>query len=286
MKWIKCIILLHFVFVPFSNAQEKATISHNELFGNPPDSVPVVFARGIISLEDRYEYGLAISPDYREIFFTAEAPAKGLSVMKRLENGYWKAPQTANLRANGSWEFEAFYSTDGSKLYFSSDVNDTSRLWCATRSSSGWNAPFFLESPVNSTPVFWATFSRNNTMYYTNLSVFQIYKSKLFEGRYKETERAGLAFGLHPFISPDEDFLLFNGKGDIYIAFRTKEGKWSEPIKIGNKINTTEYDETCPSLSPDGKFIFFSRYNDRNGKSDIYWASSSIIDSIREKMTK
>jgi hypothetical protein len=123
-------------------------------------------------------------------------------------------------------------------------------------------------------------------MYYTNLSVFQIYKSRLFEGRYKETERAGLAFGLHPFISPDEDFLLFNGKGDIYIAFRTKEGNWSEPINIGNKINTTEYDETCPSLSPDGKFIFFSRYNDKNGKSDIYWARSSIIDSIRERMTK
>jgi Tol biopolymer transport system component len=123
-------------------------------------------------------------------------------------------------------------------------------------------------------------------MYYTNLSVFQIYKSGLTEGRYKETEKAGLAFGLHPFISPDEDFILFNGKGDIYIAFRTKEGKWSEPTNAGDQINSAEYDETCPSLSPDGKYIFFSRYNDKNGKSNIYWVSSSIVDRIRGKVIK
>ena len=71
MKTIICVIFLFFVFVPFSNAQERDLISHNELFGNPPDSIPVVFSRGIISIGDRYEYGLAISPDYHEIFFTA-----------------------------------------------------------------------------------------------------------------------------------------------------------------------------------------------------------------------
>jgi Tol biopolymer transport system component len=279
-------LLIAFIPLPVLNAQDKDMISHNILFGTPPDSIPVVFAKGIVSVGDRYEYGLAISPDYNEIFFTAESPAKGLQVMKRVEKGDWTYPEAANLRGTNSWEFEAFYTFDGKKLYFSSDVNDTSRLWCSEKSEKGWNRPFLLKSPVNSTPVFWATVAKNSTMYYTNLSVFQIYKSKLTDGQYRTSEKGGVAFGIHPFISPEEDFILFNGKGDIYIAFRTNEGKWTEPVKLGIQICSIEYDETCPSLSPDGKYIFFSRYNDKNGKSDIYWVSSSIIERIRVKVIK
>jgi Tol biopolymer transport system component len=284
MKTVLHFTFLLIAFVPVLNAQDKDLISHDILFGTPPDSIPVVFAKGIISVGDRYEYGLAISPDYQEIFFTAESPAKGLQVMKRTGTGAWTYPETANLRGTNSWEFEAFYTSDGTKLYFSSDVKDTSRLWCSEKSQKGWNTPFLLKSPVNSTPVFWATVAKSSTMYYTNLSVFQIYKSKLTDGQYRTTEKGGLAFGVHPYISPEEDFILFNGKGDIYIAFRTKEEKWTEPFKLGNQINSAEYDETCPSLSPDGKYIFFSRYNDKNGKSDIYWVSSSVIESIRPKV--
>jgi hypothetical protein len=286
MRTILHTIILFFAIIPVLDAQEKGMISQQELFGNPPDSIPVVFAKGIVSVGDRYEYGLAIAPDYSEIFFTAESPAKGLSVMKRSDSGAWTYPETANLRGTNSWEFEAFYTFDGTKLYFSSDVNDTSRLWCSEKSEKGWNSPFLLKSTVNSTPVFWATIAKSNTMYYTNLSVFQIYKSHLTDGQYKTTEKGGVTFGIHPYISPEEDFILFNGKGDIYIAFATKEGKWTEPVKLGNQINSIEFDETCPSLSPDGKFIFFSRYNDKNGKSDIYWVSSSIIESIGTKLIK
>lgn len=116
------------------------------------------------------------------------------------------------------------------------------------------------------------------------LANFQIYKSLLKVGHDKETEKGGLRFGIHSFISPDEDSILFNGKGDIYIAFKKVDGKWTEPIKLGNQINTIENDETCPSLSPDGKYIFFSRYNDKNGKSDIYWVHSNVIEKIRKEI--
>jgi Tol biopolymer transport system component len=283
MRTVLNFTFLLIAFFPVLNAQDKDLISHDILFGTPPDSIPVVFAKGIISVGDRYEYGLAISPDYHEIFFTAESPAKGLQVMKRTGTGAWTYPETANLRGTNSWEFEAFYIPDGAKLYFSSDVNDTSRLWCSEKSEKGWNTPLLLKSPVNSTPVFWATFAKSSTMYYTNLSVFQIYKSRLTDGQYRTTEKGGVTFGVHPYISPEEDFILFNGKGDIYIAFRTKDEKWTEPVKLGSQICSIEYDETCPSLSPDGKYIFFSRYNDKNGKSDIYWVSSSIIERIRDQ---
>jgi hypothetical protein len=260
-------------------------VSYN-IFENPPDTIPKIFAAGIISIEDRYEYGLAISKDYEEVFYTAEGPGDGLMVMRRQNDGTWTIPKVANLRGNSSWEYEAFYNSDGQKLYFTSDINDTARLWFCIKNQTKWTLPELLDSPVNDTPVFWATFTNDNTMYYTNLAVFRIFRSQLTNERYVTIKDIGLPFGIHPFVSKDEDFILFNGKGDIYIAFKLDNNSWTEPITLGNQINTTDFNETCPSLSPDNKYIFFSRYNDLNKKSNIYWVSSKIIDEIRNEICK
>jgi hypothetical protein len=53
-------------------------------------------------------------------------------------------------------------------------------------------------------------------------------------------------------------------------------------VSLGPGVNT-EFSETCPSLSPDGRFIFFSRYNEPNEVSNIYWVSASVLDRIRER---
>jgi len=50
---------------------------------------------------------------------------------------------------------------------------------------------------------------------------------------------------------------------------------------MGDKINTP-FGETCASLSPDGKYIFFSRYDEPGEKSNIYWARvDSLIDILK-----
>lgn len=282
MKSLINSLIFLFIFTSTGSPQPAELNLNKNIFENPPDSIPKIFAKGIISIPGRYEYGVSISPGYDELFFTAEK--LGLMVMRKLKDGNWSDPVLANLRGNNSWEFEAFYTRDGQKLWFSSDINDTSRLWFSAKDKASWSTPELLDSPVNNTPVFWATFANNNTMYYTNLAVFKIYRSQLIDNKYRQTESVGLPFGIHPYISGDESFMLFNGKGDIYITFKNKEDKWTDPVKLGGFINTSEYDETCPSLSPDEKFIFFSRYNDLNEKSDIYWVSSDVIKEIKRKL--
>jgi hypothetical protein len=37
----------------------------------------------------------------------------------------------------------------------------------------------------------------------------------------------------------------------------------------------------CASLSPCGKYLIFSRFTD--GKSDLYWINTSIIDKLNAK---
>jgi len=76
-KIILNIFPLIFAFAFIVNAQ------NNNFFDNPPGSNPKIFAKGIVSVQDRYEYGLAISPDYNEIFFTASTPGDGFMIMKK-----------------------------------------------------------------------------------------------------------------------------------------------------------------------------------------------------------
>ena len=75
-----------------------------KIFDNPPDTIPKIFAKELISIADRYEYGLAISPDYNEIFFTATKPGDGLMLTRKLDDDSWSTPKTANLRGNNSNE--------------------------------------------------------------------------------------------------------------------------------------------------------------------------------------
>lgn len=276
-------ILFIFMYSLGTYAQNNEANSNMKIFDNPPDTIPQIFAKDLISILDRYEYGLAISPDYNEIFFTAVNPGDGLMVTRKLDDDSWSIPETANLRGNNSSEQEAFYTPDGQKLYFASSVNDTTRLWFSSKESAEWSHPILLDSPVNNTRVFWATFTNNNTMYYSNLADYKIYRSELEDNEYKVVEKAGIPFGMHPSVSKDESFILFNFRGDIYVAFKNKENRWDKPKKLEGLVNTTEFGETCPSLSPDEKFIFFSRYNDLNKKSDIYWVSSIVIEKMRKK---
>jgi len=255
----------------------------------PPGSTPEIFVPDIVSVTGRYEYGVALSPDGDEIFFTAEDPGPGLMITRWVD-GEWTTPEVANLRGVNQWEFEAFYTPDGQKLFFSSNDNsNSSRLWYVEKGPKGWGEAQYLDSPVNETDVFWATFTSEGTMYYTNINELQIYRAEQVDGAYPAVENTGLPQALHPFVSPDESFLLFNssalggfGKSDLFISFRQEDGTWGTPLNLGEKINTG-YHETCPSLSPDGQYIFFSRYNESGGKSNIYWVSSAVIEHLRSE---
>ncbi|MDP4209800.1 MAG: OmpA family protein [Bacteroidota bacterium] len=81
-------------------------------------------------------------------------------------------------------------------------------------------------------------------------------------------------------ISGDGKFLIFtgcnrvDGYGSCDLYFSKKEGeKWSEPQNMGKPINSN-YKETQPSLSPDGKTLYFAS-NRPGGKGGLdIWKST------------
>ena len=68
------------------------------------------------------------------------------------------------------------------------------------------------------------------------------------------------------------------GKADLYVTFRKGAGSGTEPVNMGQKVNSP-YSEYIPSVSPDGRYFFFT--TDRAGNRDIYWVDTKIIERLR-----
>lgn len=77
-------------------------------------------------------------------------------------------------------------------------------------------------------------------------------------------------------ISADGKFLVFTacdrrdgyGSCDLYFS-ENKKGKWSKPANMGNMINTRAW-ESQPSISADGKALYFSSKRTGYGNNDIF----------------
>jgi hypothetical protein len=97
-----------------------------------------------------------------------------------------------------------------------------------------------------------------------------------------------------PFIAPDESYVIFSsfrggfGLSDLFIAFRTPDGGWTEPRNLGRQINSAAKEE-YPYVTPDGRFLFFnsnrvSGLNEEripDGPGNIYWVDARIIEELR-----
>ena len=88
----------------------------------------------------------------------------------------------------------------------------------------------------------------------------------------------------NPFVSPKGDKLYFSanlpdtkGGYDIYVSNINADGLLSAPENLGSTINTA-YDEKYPSLSMDGKYLYFSSKGHENiGGFDLF--TSKILST-------
>lgn len=262
----------------------------------PPGLTPEVFAPGIISLNGRYEHGISFSPDLDEVYFSANKK-RGLTAIyfSKIEDGKWTEIKTANFtKGEKEEEMHPFVSPDGQKIYFVGlNANNTDvKVWHVDRLENSWSNAKRLDSPINKDKLFYPNLAENGDFFYTDISDFRNKKIKYVphsNGRFPEVKEVGVEFGTHAFIAPSQDFLLVNGRNkedetrndhDIYVYFKKADGTWTEPITLGESVNST-FGETVPSITPDGKYLFFSRYNEEGGLSNFYWVSTEVIDKVK-----
>ncbi|MGD1007977.1 MAG: putative Ig domain-containing protein [Ignavibacteriaceae bacterium] len=284
-----------------------------DYFGqSPPGDSAVVFAPGIISLTDRLENSLAFSPDGNECFISvwgANYSSAKIYWTKRVGNEW--TPQVEAPFSVGHFASRPFFSLDGNKLYFhyaNYSGPDPYNIWMVQRTSNGWSEPIHLPSPINSnyrdgsyseTADGTVYFTSNRPGGYDNKG--DIWRTRKVPGQPLQVENLGnivnsSAWDADSYVSPDGSFLIFTserpggyGSSDIYITYKKDDGDWTQPVNMernGNGINIKNTASVGPSISPDGKFLFFSHWarTPTGETADIYWISTKVIDDIKKEI--
>lgn len=307
----------------------------NELyFGQkPPGEIPELFAPGIISTGAN-ELSITISPDLKEFYISRSSPNWATSiVMFKKSNTGWAGPQLAPF-IKGLGDVYPFYSAKNETIFFNSmrpvpgiTTNGHIRtIWVTRKEGTAWTPPKTLLDKVNpSLHLTHPSVSNKGNIFFNSTMEDSIGRSDIYclektENGYGKIRNLGPAINsehqeFHPFISPDEDYIIFDknhpegfGGNDLYISFKNPKGEWSKAINMGESINTRSSDMRA-FVSPDGKFLFFCSmrenhqdtieednptyqsfsnivYGPGNGSQDIYWVSSSIIKKIKQKQKK
>ena len=275
-----------------SGSQDKFPTLDERYFGEkPPGLIPKLFAPDIVSPVGLFESG-SFSPDMKEFYFTRK-------------NGKYKKRTFFVIRyGNNSWGHESEtdikwpqFSEDGNMMYGGKEYRE--------RTDTGWSEPKnqgeFLKDQAHGTSL-----SSKGTYYFgfnekEGRGYGSIRYSRLIDGKRENPVKMSKQintgkFIAHPKIAPDESYLMWDveredgyGGSDLYISFRAKDGSWLPAINMGDKINT-EFQESGVNVTPDGKYLFFSRgeWKVREdgstywvGKS--YWVDAQIIETLRPK---
>ena len=290
------VLLIIFVFIIAKiNVAQTETIDY---FGQtPPDDTPKRFASGFVT---GFKHSpIAISPHGDEIFWVETEMISAQDARERIkftryENGTWTNPTYADfVRGYLSYHHSGtVFSPDGNRLYFISNrpggLGDFD-LWYIEKNETGWGDALNAGEPYNTTgheisPAFTHT-GKAYRLGYTNSPTCFTYSNGLFSNPISIDNQPVADWYSSVYISPQEEYLIFAGDDtpNLYIRFKNHEDDWSDPINMGDKINTNQ-PERFPVVSPDGKFLFFLR-GEPSGMNNYFWVSTSIIDSLKKTLT-
>jgi hypothetical protein len=268
-----------------------------------PTDEPAEFCPEVLTVGRRV-CGITFSPAGNEAFFneyTPDGKSSGLMWM-RAADGVWTRPEAAPFNS-AEIDNDIVWSPDGERLVWRSwrplpgktEPEENLSLWAVDRSGDGWGKPFPIEcGGVRQSPAY-SGIASNGSLYFA---------TRFAEGKYgiaralrdgkqyaepeivlSETFPAGDAC-----VAPDETFLIgtcfrlpqYNGTGSLMVSFRTPDGGWSQLQDLGPEINT-DLVEYCPTISADGKHLFFCRIDreNRTVPARTYWIDTGFIAMLR-----
>ncbi len=263
-----------------------------------PGLTPEVFGRDLVCTPANLEFGPSFTPDGREFFYTLRQPGRYNQMFyMRYVDGAWTSPALAPFALEYG-DFEPVVTPDGTRIYFGSarplpgttELNMDPDIWYVNREDTAWGeVQYFADG------MFHLTFTSNLTVYYSYWAGGDkpgtIARREVEGRKYGAIQDMGelheFFYDAHqPAVPLDDSYLLFSspprtgsvGGLDLFVSFRLADGSWQEPINLGEPINSV-LDESAPAVSPDGKYLFFSRTS--GGTGDLYWMSADILDSLR-----
>jgi len=268
----------------------------------PPGMTPEPFAPNLLPDKYWWHSAPAFSQDGKEVYFSvfikSEAYSERIMYM-RVENGCWTSPRVAPF--SEYFEGGPCFTPDGNKIFFSSarplfkgeECREDRDIWYVERTPDGWCEPRHTSFNTDAWEDRVYISDLDNIYYKSNNDIYRV---KMLNGKFSKPERLSDAFNSEygeqdPCIALDESFIIFYssrpghlGKenGDLYISFKKKDSTWTKAVNMGPTFNEGHIITRFPRLSPDGKYLFFSKLiGPRNDK--IYWVDAKIIEDLKQK---
>ena len=262
----------------------------------PPGSTAQVFAPGLICNTGRpWEAFGTFSADGNTFCFHQ---CSGIFITENTDQG-WAAPKLIeSIRKNHPSAWSPCLSPDANSIYFTRALLkpvSKRNLYRCSRTTRGWATPLNLAPPLSSpSPEITCSVAANNNIYFGSgrkRPSGSIHGSIVWaapflgntwpRAEYVALNRLQVGTPGDPGIAPDESFMVFTamnvpggyGQRDLYLTLHLPDGTWSKPRNLGPRINTA-YIEHGPRISPDKKYLFFTRSNGwdpRKHSADIYW---------------
>ena len=281
--------------------------------GQPaPGTTPVRFAPGIVST-GAIEINGVFRRDFREFFFARQVDRVFTLFRSTLNGTTWSTPEAMPVFPGGApgVAVDMAYSPDGRELFFLgrfkpgvAPMEAPVDIWVSRYRDGRWNTAETVPAPVSTEfSESYPTVAGDGSLYFSSnrLGGFggsDIYRAaRLADGSFDSPVNVGSPPNSSEgegdtFVSPDQTYLIFSarrdggfGRSDLYVSFRAADATWGPAINLGPDINTADTD-FCPMVTPDGKYLLFSRtYGGGDWKTttdaDVFWVDMAVVDRLR-----
>lgn len=241
--------------IRFNDLYEKTTKAI-ELQANPVHFLPVNLGENINTMYDDYHPSITI--DDNAIIYTINVPTNNPKIKQEdlfsstKQDDLWTKSTPLKSINTPTNEGAQSITADGKTMFFTicgaPNGLGSCDIYISKKVGNAWTKPQNLGQPINS--------------------------------KYWESQ---------PSCSADGRTLYFasnrpggQGKKDIWVAYLQDNGLWSNPVNLGETINT-KYDDESPYIHPDGVTLFYATDGLAGmGKKDIF-ASQQISNSVWSK---
>jgi hypothetical protein len=297
-------IFLPLIFIIGLISCKSSTESIDYMGQMQPDSIPVIFAPDLVSINGRLEHGLSFSPDMTELAFgilNKDDFSGKIYYSNKVDNNWTDPVIFEPLKKE--CVYLPYFSPNGKSLLYAQSKSDTDNgytdIWMIEKINNDWGSPKILQTPISSTSrEANACMTNDGTIYFSsnrncegkeNCHTADLFYSKLLDNEYQSVDVISEFISSNDeesvFISPKQDYILFcrytdnETWMDLYISYRDINNNWIEPQMIDSTINSKDWDRR-PFVSIDNKLLFFTRLQiGENGlaESDIFWVKTSKL---------
>lgn len=256
-------------------------------------ATPTIFFDGTVSTHID-KFNTSFSPDGNTIFYSAASQKFGLTSItyQTFDGGQFQEPEFVPFASHEHFAADVQISPDGTKMFFATNQNYEGKpeayrqdfhIWVSENEGGVWQTPAPLDSTVNSGAgnKFYPVPTESGNLYFKSGDF--LYYARFENGAYREGVRLpdNLDGVVDAYFARDESYMVGvivdgedgYGNSDLYISYNLGENTWSDPKNLGSEINSSGIDGS-PSVTPDGKYLFFSSGRGRN------------VDALKEEAMK